>query len=135
MFFVSYFVCLNASGSSANNPNDSEMLEKMIEKSAGLTSEEALGVIRVINVALSLINAAEVQHRLRTIKMHEKECFEKDETVGPLYHTEDSVRGSIDVLLQSGQATKDQIYEALSKQSVELVLTAHPTEVSNCLIC
>ena len=62
--------------------------------------------------------------------MHEKERFKQDETLGPLYRTEDSVRGSIDILLHSNQATKDQIYEQLCTQNVELVLTAHPTEVS-----
>ena len=101
----------------------------MIKKAAELSSEDSLGVLRVINVALCLINAAEVQHRLRTIKMHEKERFKQDETLGPLYRTEDSVRGSIDILLHSNQATKDQIYEQLCNQNVELVLTAHPTEV------
>ena len=101
----------------------------MIQKAADLSSEDALGVLRVINVALCLINAAEVQHRIRTIKLHEKERFKQDETLGPLYHTEDSVRGSIDVLLHAEQATKDEIYQQLCTQNVELVLTAHPTEV------
>jgi hypothetical protein len=33
-------------------------LNKMIENAAKLTSAEALGVLRVINVALCLVNAA-----------------------------------------------------------------------------
>jgi phosphoenolpyruvate carboxylase len=102
----------------------------MIENAAKLTSLEALGVLRVINVALCLVNAAEVQHRLRTIRTHEKETYDKDEVLGPLYHTEDSVRGSIDVMLSSNEATKDEIFKQICTQKVELVLTAHPTEVN-----
>jgi phosphoenolpyruvate carboxylase len=35
----------------------------------------------------------------------------------------------MEALLQSGLATADQIYDQLVQQNVEIVFTAHPTEV------
>jgi phosphoenolpyruvate carboxylase len=102
----------------------------MVKKAAGLTSKEAMGVIRCMNVALCLLNAAEVQHRLRAIKMHEQDVSATQVTPGPLYNTEDSVKGSINAMLLTNQATKDQIFNQLCTQQVEIVLTAHPTEVN-----
>ena len=101
----------------------------MIERAQSLSSNECLGMARCISTVLSLVNSAEVHHRLRGIKMHEMDHAETG-LPGPLYHTEDSVKGSIQSLLESNDATKDEIYNALCTQSVELVLTAHPTEVN-----
>ncbi|KAL3912121.1 MAG: hypothetical protein SGILL_007012 [Bacillariaceae sp.] len=85
-----------------------------------------------MSTALSLVNSAEVQHRLRAIRQHEKER-QMDPTKwlpGPLYHVEDSVKGSIHALLDTQQASPEEIYNKLCTQTVELVLTAHPTEVN-----
>jgi phosphoenolpyruvate carboxylase len=101
----------------------------MIERASKLSSKECLGMVRCTNTLLSLLNSAEVQHRLRGIRMHEREIGASG-LPGPLYHTEDSVKGSIHAMLQSDQATKEAIYDQLCTQSVELVLTAHPTEVN-----
>ena len=75
---------------------------------------------------LNLVNAAEVQHRHRAIQQHESR---KDPAGGPLPLTEDSVRGTMEVLLESKQATPEEIYNQLTTQKVEIVLTAHPTQV------
>jgi phosphoenolpyruvate carboxylase len=91
-----------------------------------LTAKECLGIGRCISTTLSLINSAEVQHRLWAIKRHEQEHLVND-IPGTLYHTEDSIKGSIQVILQSKQATEDDFFHQLCTQSVELVLTAHPT--------
>ena len=93
------------------------MLETMIQRAKDLTARECLGMVRCISTALSLVNAAEVQHRLRSIKRHERESG--NVFPGPLYHTEDSVKGSIHALLQQGQATTDEIWKQLSTQKVE----------------
>lgn len=113
---------------SAENANDTTTLTTMIERAKDLSAKECLGMVRCLSTALCLVNAAEVQHRLRTIKLHEKEYA--NALPGPLYHTEDSVKGSVQAILQSNQATKDEIFHQLCTQSVELVLTAHPTEVN-----
>lgn len=123
-----YFEFLKYGQERAENPDNAVMLETMIQRAKDLTAKECLGMVRCISTALSLVNAAEVQHRLRSIKRHERESG--NVFPGPLYHTEDSVKGSIHALLQQGQATADEIWKQLSTQKVELVLTAHPTEVN-----
>lgn len=109
------------------DPNDETSLHRMIEYAKNLSNEDALGVMRTFSIALNLVNAAEVQHRLRLVRAHE---FATDRDVGPLPMTEDSVRGTIDALVESNMATKEQIYQQLTTQKVEIVLTAHPTEVN-----
>jgi phosphoenolpyruvate carboxylase len=48
---------------------------------------------------------------------------------GPLPNVEDSMRGTMLQLLKSNLATEQEIYQQLVTQKVEIVLTAHPTEV------
>jgi phosphoenolpyruvate carboxylase len=117
---------------SAANPSDPAPLRTMIDRAKTLSASECLGMARCISTALSLVNSAEVQHRLRAIKQHEKERQMHPESwlPGPLYHMEDSVKGSIHKLLDTRQASPDEIYNKLCTQTVELVLTAHPTEVN-----
>ncbi|MGK3753199.1 MAG: phosphoenolpyruvate carboxylase, partial [Bacillariaceae sp.] len=112
----------------AANPSDETPLQTMIERAKSLTASECLGINRCISTALSLVNSAEVQHRLRAIKQHERDVPTK--LPGPLYHMEDSIKGTIHSLLDSDGASKEEIYNQLCSQSVELVLTAHPTEVN-----
>jgi len=109
------------------NINDGTILEKMVKQAEKLSAEEALGVMRTFALALQMVNAAEVQHRLRMIKQYE---IEQDTVGGPLPLLEDSMRGTIDALLSSEQATKEEIYNQLVTQKVEIVLTAHPTEIN-----
>ncbi len=100
------------------------MLETMIQRAKDLTAKECLGMVRCISTALSLVNAAEVQHRLRSIKRHERESG--NIFPGPLYHTEDSVKGSIEALLQKGDATPEEIWKQLSTQKVERTYCPFP---------
>jgi phosphoenolpyruvate carboxylase len=114
----------------AADPNDEKNLDNMIERSYSLSAKECLGFCRAFSTALNLVNAAEVHHRHRAIKAHEQEQAHIQGLPGPLYHTEDSVKGSIQAILDSNQATKEEIFHQLCTQKVELVLTAHPTEVN-----
>jgi phosphoenolpyruvate carboxylase len=100
----------------------------MIERAKSLTASECLGMNRYITTALSLVNSAEVQHRLRAIREHER--VNKRRLPGPLYHMEDSIKGTMHHLIDSDGATKEEIFQQLCIQSVEFVLTAHPTEVN-----
>lgn len=101
----------------------------MIKEAKKLTPEEAHGVMRMFSLALNLVNAAEVQHRLRNIRDYSREDGKTGKS-GPLPNIEDSMRGTMDILLSSQAATKEEIYQQILSQKVELVLTAHPTEVS-----
>jgi phosphoenolpyruvate carboxylase len=97
----------------------------MVKMAQTLNAEDLLGVMRTFSLALNLVNAAEVHHRLLVIRQHEMQPNRK---VGPLPMTEDSMRGTIDTLLESN--TPQEIYNQLISQKVEIVLTAHPTEVN-----
>lgn len=121
MIFLSFSI------HSAADIDDQTTLERLVKSAQKLSPSDALGVMRTFSLALNLVNAAEVHHRLRVIREHE---MQPDRSVGPLPMTEDSMRGTIDALLESGLATPDEIYNQLTKQTVEIVLTAHPTEVN-----
>ena len=113
----------------AEDINDPEPLKRMIQCAKDLTPENALGVMRCFSVALNLINAAEVHHRNRLLRQYELAADKLSSVGGPLPMTEDSMRGTIQILIDEGR-TKDEIFEAMMKQKVEIVLTAHPTEVN-----
>lgn len=114
----------------ASDIHDESSLQKMVKAAQKLTAAEALGVMRMFSLTLNLVNAAEVHHRFRNIRKFSKETEEKEGGSGPLPAIEDSCRGTFDILLNSNAATKEQIYDQLLTQKVEIVLTAHPTEVS-----
>jgi phosphoenolpyruvate carboxylase len=120
----------------AADPNDNKALKQMIAQAKKLQPDQAKGVMRSFSIMLNLINAAEVQHRNRMVRrQHESIVGDSEQqnnvvnTGGPLPMTEDSARGTMDALLKSGRVTADEIFEQLTKQKVEIVLTAHPTQV------
>jgi len=78
-------------------------------------------IARAFNFFLSIANAAEGHHRIRRLNMATKE-----EALPDRY---DSCGGAVKSLLENGHSA-DDIFDALTSQKVELVLTAHPTEVN-----
>lgn len=132
----------------ARATGDRTALSKMVALSSSISPEKALGVTRAFTQTLNLINAAEVHHRMRRLRI--RDSYAKK--ASPLPHREDSVKGAIENLLGnqdeindlykeetgeskfqirgSQQQRKDAIYDALLNQKVDIVLTAHPTEVN-----
>ena len=106
-----------------------------------ISPHDALGILRVFSLALNLVNAAEVHHKLRVMKDHELNDVHNRENVGPLPMVEDSVRGTIETILENKEGNVEDVYNFLIQQKVEIVLTAHPTEgkighvFSNAPIC
>ena len=86
-----------------------------------LDDETLLEVARAFSQFLNLANLAEQRHRERLRRQHER--FPGDP---------DTDRGLRQVLteLKSADVSQKQILDVLSELSVELVLTAHPTEVT-----
>ena len=112
----------------ANDPVNTAAFEAMKKLSFDISPADALGVMRVFSIALNLVNAAEVHHRLRVMRNTELQASkELSKNVGPLPLVEDSVRGTLDILLADG-ASPDEIMNKLLEQNVEIVITAHPTE-------
>jgi len=116
--------------SDCNDETDGmEALGKMISLAKQLDAEEAYGVMRTFAMALNLVNAAEVRHGVRSMK-NRIGNQDPNEVFGPLPMVTDSMAGTFDAILKQNLASKDDIYEKLISQKVEIVLTAHPTEVN-----
>ncbi|XP_058091715.1 phosphoenolpyruvate carboxylase 4-like [Magnolia sinica] len=93
-----------------------ELLEKqLVSEISKLTLEEALTLARAFSHYLNLTGIAETHHR-----------------VGKTSNTSHLSRSCDDVfnrLIQSG-VSPDELYNTVCKQEVEIVLTAHPTQIN-----
>lgn len=98
---------------------DKEAKEKLIDFLANLDDETILPVARAFNQFLNLSNLAEQYHRIRRTRV-----FRENE------HPQPGSLASIPLLLQEEGLSKDSIVEAIRHLNIELVLTAHPTEVT-----
>ncbi len=99
-----------------------ESFSKMVSFAASLSNKELFVVSRAFTHFLSLANAAESHHRARLLRESVAS------SPGPLPDKSDSCGGVIPALVAKHSA--EAVYEALISQTVELVLTAHPTEVN-----
>ncbi|KAI3452973.1 hypothetical protein Pfo_009636 [Paulownia fortunei] len=93
-----------------------ELLEKQLASELSkMTLEEALSLARAFSHYLNLTGIAETHHRVtkaRSAKILSKSC---DDTLNQL------VQGGI---------SPDELYDTVCKQGVEIVLTAHPTQIN-----
>jgi phosphoenolpyruvate carboxylase len=96
-------------------------LQVLADRVAKLTDSQLKDVSRAFTHFLALANAAEAHHRIRRLSKY---------VDTPLFPKDDSCGGVIPSLLENGTATADEIFDALTSQTTELVLTAHPTEVN-----
>lgn len=92
-----------------------EEVHKIISK---LTADESLRAVRVMSHYLNLANVAEQHHRVRHMKRYLVQGR-------PLVHSNEE---AFKDLLASG-ISPEAIYDAICDQHIELVLTAHPTQV------
>lgn len=104
-------------GAHQQKNEDFEELKRFL---GSLPDEEALQVARAFAQFLTLANIAEQHHRVRRRRAYQRAPDASAQ------------RGSCEEtfgrLLREG-ISADDLYEAVSSQQVELVLTAHPTEV------
>lgn len=126
-----------------------ERLKPMVEFVEKLTPNELVVISRAFAHFLGIANAAEAHERCRRLKMAlSREVNEYDPAnseeggapapIGALHaNKRDSTAGVLSNLLynntdgsSSSAPTKDEIYKSLTSQTVELVLTAHPTQVN-----
>ncbi|KAL1317841.1 hypothetical protein HN51_070041 [Arachis hypogaea] len=92
-----------------------ELLEKQLaSKLSKLSLDEALTIARALSHYLTLMGIAETRHRLRkgNTALVAKSC---DDIFNQL------VQGGV---------TPDELYNTVCKQEVEIVLTAHPTQIN-----
>lgn len=99
-------------------------LDEVVKSVKDYSPQKLLGVARAFTHFLSLSNSAENHHRVRRLRDGLKG------TPFALSSKSESCAGAIQRLLTVHKTSKDDIISALSTQSVEVVLTAHPTEVN-----
>ena len=104
---------LSKAGRSSGQPADEELLKTLSE----LDDDDLLPVARAFTQFLNLSNIAEEHHRVRRRSGVMDVC------------TSDSFCGLLGRLQQQG-LSKKQLADTVKQMDVELVLTAHPTEVN-----
>lgn len=97
------------------NPEDSTEVQEFISK---FSAQDSLRVSRVMSHYLNLANVAEQHHRVRASRSHALQEIEVK------YSCDSIIKNLLDAGIPS-----EKIYEAIVNQRIELVLTAHPTQV------
>ncbi|XP_022157085.1 phosphoenolpyruvate carboxylase 4 isoform X2 [Momordica charantia] len=93
-----------------------DMLEKQLASEISkMTLEEALTLARAFSHSLNLMGIAETHHRVR-----------KSRNMASLSRSCDDV---FNQLVQGG-VSPEELYDSVCKQEVEIVLTAHPTQIN-----
>ncbi|XP_027365929.1 phosphoenolpyruvate carboxylase 4-like isoform X3 [Abrus precatorius] len=96
--------------------NMAELLEKQLASELSkMTLEEALTLARAFSHYLTLMGIAETHHRVRK--------------GGNMAQTAKSCDDIFNQLAQGG-VSPDELYNTVCKQEVEIVLTAHPTQIN-----
>ena len=128
----------------AMNANDAdvadsiESFEAMKTLARDISPRDAKDVMKTFGIALNLVNAAEVHHRVRLVRTLASEASYSDSSgsslngvvAGPLPNVEDSICGTMEILLNKSGVDSEKIFQRLITQKCEIVLTAHPTEVN-----
>lgn len=81
-------------------------------------------VVRAFSLFLTFTNIAEQRHKVRLRRLEQVRAAQGQQDVDRI----DSCTDTFSRLLDRG-ISKDQLHDAVSKQQVEFVLTAHPTQV------
>jgi len=100
---------------------DQEIYTALKEEIAGLSSPMRKQVIRAFSMYFHLINAAEQNHRIRRRRQYQ---LQEDNIVQPA-----SIESAI-LKLKENEINEEIIQNALHTLSLELVITAHPTEAT-----
>jgi len=98
--------------------------DAMVKEIEGYDMQKLLTVSRAFTHFLALSNSAENHHRIRRLRAR---MMETETALSP---KEDSCTGTVRRLIADNGKSKGEVYTALCNQSVEIVLTAHPTEVN-----
>jgi phosphoenolpyruvate carboxylase len=98
----------------------------MVKEVKSYDTKKLSSVGKAFTHFLALSNTAENHHRLRRLRE-----YMLDNTVNTGLSTkEDTALGTIRRLVNVNKMSADDVIAALTSQSVEIVLTAHPTEVN-----
>lgn len=96
-----------------------DVFDELTEDLASMPMDAALPVARAFAQFLHLANIAEQHHRIRRRRAHQR-----DPKAGPQPHSIDETLPRLAV-----QADPDRLYAAILALRIDLVITAHPTEI------
>jgi phosphoenolpyruvate carboxylase len=103
----------------ARRSGDLQADEQLRQAVAALDGGQARAVAAAFATYFDLVNLAEENSRVNNLRQREREIYPRPE--------HDSIGEAIALLKQKG-VSREQMAELLKKLSIELVLTAHPTE-------
>lgn len=109
----------------AKDARQTQNWQPLLDLMSGLDDDQLVPVARAFTHFLNYANIAEQHHRVRTLRNREidpQSVFNQAAEEGTLLE--------LIPRLKARGVSPDEIYEAVSTMGVELVLTAHPTEVS-----
>lgn len=109
-----------------NKEAAAEIFAELADYAKSMTKEELVTVSRAFTHFLAIANTAESHHRVRRL---DESIAKSSETRGGLFPKDDSLGRVFSNLLDAGKSPSE-VHDALCSQTVELVLTAHPTEVN-----
>ena len=104
----------------------SKAFDEMVQDVKTYDSKTLKGVTRAFTHFLGLANSAENVHRVRKHRM----MLEETKSMLPLVSKPESMVGTLDGLINDHGKSPEELLNAIQKQNVEIVLTAHPTEVN-----
>ncbi len=103
----------------ARRGGDAVAAQRLHEEVSALRDEEARVIASAFTTYFDLVNLAEEEHRVQLLRQREDELFPEP--------TRESIGEAISILKERG-VTREQMSALLDGLSIELVLTAHPTE-------
>ena len=140
--------CREARQEARGTEEEAGKLKDLVEHVSSLRCDQIRETARSFNTFLALTNAAEANHRVRQHQVLEAESGSLSVENYHCYPMQphDTTLGAMQRLLSAtpvklgfhhgrcspvaASASPDEIYQALSTQCVEIVLTAHPTKVN-----
>ncbi|MBX9953041.1 MAG: phosphoenolpyruvate carboxylase [Candidatus Obscuribacterales bacterium] len=104
-----------------NNPNDGELKTQLADLVESLDAQTAGKVIKAFLTYFDLINIAEQNHRVRrrTQREHETNDRPEPDSLTSVFHK-----------LENSQDGKERLKNVISQLDVQVVFTAHPTEIT-----
>jgi phosphoenolpyruvate carboxylase len=107
-------------------PNNSVALSELIDAVKTYEPQRLARVAKSFAHFLALTNSAENHHRIRRLR----NALDAVRSPYGLWPKDDSCAGSLKCLVQQQGISEDEIFDALTSQVVDVVFTAHPTEVN-----
>ena len=93
--------------------------ESLLDELAGLDTNKSIHIVRAFAQFLALANIAEQHHRIRRRREYQRQGIPQ----------RGSLEASFPALLKTG-ISKEDLHRTVCSLNIELVLTAHPTEVN-----